>query len=112
METTTFREGAETTPSLPAMATTRYTAPTATTPLMERRQLFVFGDDAATNRVTDFTHGVDLLDISNASYDGKGSGISASGIVIAQNGADTDITLHLGATTETTIVLQNFTATD
>jgi hypothetical protein len=28
------------------------------------------------------------------------------------NRTDTDITLHLGATTETTIVLQNFTASD
>ena len=72
----------------------------------------MFENDTAENIVTDFTNDVDLLNISGVSYDGKGSGLSASGIVVVQNGADTDITLHLGATTETMIVLQNFATSD
>src|SRR5262249_21702584 len=73
---------------------------------------FVFGNDLAVNRITDFTHDLDQLDISGASYDGKGSGLAAAGIVIVQNERDTSIRLHLGPTTETTTVLLSFTASD
>jgi len=72
----------------------------------------VFVNDGIGNVVLDFTHGLDLLDVSEVTFDGKSSGLNASGLMMTQIGSNTEIYLLNFNHVETVIVLENVSLSD